>query len=68
MSELKSYGQIGYEAYAAKTGWKSLATGQMLPTWDALRAEIRDAWDTAAEAIVADYIDASEPGRPPICE
>lgn len=51
MSDKKSLGQIGYEAYAAHTGWKSLATGQDLPQWDALPASIRIACGEAAVAI-----------------
>ena len=37
-----------YEAYANHTGWKSLATGQPLPQWEALSPEIQKAWTVSA--------------------
>lgn len=48
---MKSLGQIAYEAYCTKTGWKSLATGADLPKWDKLNADIRDAWEAAASRV-----------------
>jgi hypothetical protein len=48
---MKSYGQIGYEAYCAHTKGKSLITGSKLPEWDALMPHIREAWDAAGAAI-----------------
>jgi len=42
--------QIAYEAYAEHTDWKSLATGDNLPTWSDLPLTIRAAWFYAAEA------------------
>jgi hypothetical protein len=48
---LKSYGQIGYEAYCAHTNGKSLITGSVLPTWDKLMPHIREAWEAAGAAI-----------------
>lgn len=50
-NETKSFGQVGYEAYAAKTDWKSLVSGQDLPQWDALTPGIRDAWEASATAV-----------------
>jgi len=44
--------QLAYEAYRAHTGGVSLATGQALPEWDALRPEIRDAWRASTEAVL----------------
>lgn len=40
--------QEAYEAYANHTGWKSLATGQQLPQWDALPDAIKEAWKVSA--------------------
>lgn len=45
-------GQVAYEAYCNKTGWKSLATGADLPRWDKLHIEIQHAWEAAAEALM----------------
>lgn len=41
-------GQEAYDAYANHTGYKSLATEQDLPKWDALPEAIRTAWHVAA--------------------
>jgi hypothetical protein len=49
-------GRVNYEAYARHTGFKSLKTGEDLPTWEDLNVEIRDAWTIAAYAVAAvDY-------------
>jgi hypothetical protein len=37
-----------YEAYANHTAWRSLATGQPLPQWESLSAEIQKAWAVSA--------------------
>ena len=44
-------GDVGYEAYREFTGGVSLVTQQPIPTWNALPAKIRAAWDAAAAAI-----------------
>jgi hypothetical protein len=44
--------QLAYEAYRAHTGGVSLATGQPIPEWDALKPEIRAAWRTSTEAVL----------------
>ena len=44
-------GRVAYEAYCGNTGWKSLVSGADLPQWDALKPEIRAAWEIAAEAV-----------------
>ena len=44
-------GKIAYEAYCRATNWKSLATGDDLPTYEALRDDIRLAWQNAARAV-----------------
>lgn len=52
VTETKTIGQIGYEAYAARTFWKSLATGSPLPQWHHVKSEIQLAWQAAGEAMV----------------
>lgn len=47
-----NYGQVAYEAYCGTTGWKSLVSGADLPQWEALKPEIRAAWEAAAEAVI----------------
>lgn len=49
---MKSLGQVAYEAYCQKTGWKSLATGADLPKWDKLKLDIQEAWEASAVAVV----------------
>lgn len=46
-------GRIAYEAYCAKTGWKSLVSGAVLPQWGAMPPAIAEAWEAAADAVVA---------------
>lgn len=52
--EGKSLGQIGYETYSQEADGQSLVTGDPLPEWPRLSADIRAAWNRAAEAIVAE--------------
>lgn len=49
-------GKVAYEAYCQQTGWKSLATGQDLPKWVDLRAEIKEAWDISAHAVFVEVV------------
>lgn len=51
--EIKTIGQIAYEAYAAHSGGCSLISGEPLPSWDEQREDIRDAWQAAALAVQA---------------
>lgn len=44
--------ELAYEAYRAHTGGISLASGQPIPEWTALRPEIQAAWDTSTAAVV----------------
>ena len=53
---MRLYGQIGYEAYCKKTGWKSLATGKDLPKWKELKPEIKEAWLVAGNAIAEEVL------------
>jgi hypothetical protein len=48
----KTYGQIAYEAYCEKTGWKSLVSGDQLPPFNKLVPAIQEAWAAAANAVV----------------
>lgn len=52
MSE-KTYGRIGYEAYAASTGGKTF-DGRDMPTWEQIlerTPHVAKAWDAAGMAI-----------------
>lgn len=50
--------QVGYEAYARRTGGKTY-DGRDMPAWNQLPIRIQDAWTDAAEAIA----DTSEADR-----
>lgn len=45
------FGDIAYEAYRQVADGKSLVTGALLPVWDELPERIREAWESAAEAV-----------------
>lgn len=49
----EALGQAAYEAYRRRTGGRSLATGQDIPTWIALPPGMKNAWMDAALAAVA---------------
>ena len=49
--ELKTKGQIAYEAYCKSTDNKSLVSGEELPSFSDLKAEIKTAWENAAKAV-----------------
>ena len=53
----RSYGQIAYEAYCEKQGWKSFH-GEPLPPWADLREDIRDAWGVASLAVIDAYAES----------
>lgn len=46
------YGRVAYEGYCASSGGLSLISGAKLPEWDALKPEIRAAWEAAADAVI----------------
>lgn len=52
-SKTNHLGRALYEAYAKHTEWKSLATGDPLPQWDALKPAIQAAWNASAGAAIA---------------
>lgn len=58
--EPRPYGQQAYEAYCAKTGWKSLVSGANLPQWAALNPAIQAAWDAAVVPLVDELNRARE--------
>ena len=43
--------EVAYHGYCKQTGWKSVVTGDPLPTFTTLRKEIRDAWAAGAVAL-----------------
>lgn len=50
-------GRFAYEGYCSYTGYKSLVTGEPLPTWENLKPEIREAWEVAASKVISHYED-----------
>lgn len=46
-------GEVAYRAYCKFSNGKSLVTREQLPTWDQLSNIIREAWDAAAAAVLA---------------
>lgn len=48
---LKTLGQIAYEAYCEKTGWKTLFGGHSLPPWLEVKPEVQVAWNASGEAV-----------------
>ncbi len=46
--------KVAYQAYCKQTGGKSLITGDVLPTFEALRAQLKDAWAAVAIALSLD--------------
>jgi hypothetical protein len=44
--------RAGYEGYSAATGGRSAVTGDKLPEWDVLPAGVRNAWWSAAHAMM----------------
>jgi hypothetical protein len=48
---VKTLGQVAYDAYFKKCDGKSLISGAELPVWDKQSPEIKQAWESAAEAV-----------------
>jgi hypothetical protein len=48
-------GSVAYEAYRESAGGRSLVSGDPLPQFDELPAQIRAAWDAAAQAVKLRY-------------
>lgn len=49
----KTIGQIAYEAYAAAVGGKWPEFGEFIPQYETQRADIKSAWEAAADAVAA---------------
>lgn len=49
--EQKTPGQTGFEAYSATTNWLTY-DGKPIPPWVNLNDRVRNAWETAAKAIL----------------
>lgn len=49
---VRSPGQVSYEAYCADADGKSLVSGAALPAWADLPDEIRHAWEAAGRAVL----------------
>jgi hypothetical protein len=45
-------GRRAYAGYCSSAMGKSLISGQNLPQWEDLKQEIKDAWVSAAEAVL----------------
>lgn len=52
---MKTFGEIAYNGYCEHTNWKSLISGADLPKWEAVKPEIKEAWEKAAEDVISDY-------------
>jgi hypothetical protein len=57
-------GQVAYDAYAANTGGKSLATGDDLPLWADLGDAFKTAWIAAARTVLANAAAMRVPEEP----
>ena len=51
---MPDYAKIAYEAYAEHQGWKNYQ-GNPIPTWDAVRQDIKDAWTHAVDTVINAY-------------
>lgn len=51
MSNGRSLGQIAYEGYRTGAGGVSLVSGEQLPAWADLPAEIQAAWQAGAQDV-----------------
>lgn len=49
--EKRSLGEIGYEAYRAKSNGRSLISGVEIPEFDKLPQPIKDAWEAAGKEV-----------------
>lgn len=47
------YGKVAYEGYRVSSGGRSLVSGVTLPEWTDLTPEIREAWTSAADSVLA---------------
>jgi hypothetical protein len=61
MVDLRSRGQIAYDAYAEDAGWLSIH-GEHLPRWEHLDRAIQRHWDAAAQAVARAVLDKVQAG------
>jgi hypothetical protein len=61
MVDLRSRGQIAYDAYAEDAGWLSIR-GEHLPRWEQQTAFIQRHWDAAAQAVARSVLDRVQSG------
>lgn len=47
----KTLGQIAYEAYGNRVGWRSLYSAKDIPQWNRVNLTIQDAWEATAKEI-----------------
>ncbi len=52
MSKAQDYARVGYEAYKAAAGGRSLVTGDVLPPFDDLSEAVKKGWRAAACEII----------------
>lgn len=67
MSDAKTLGQIGFEAYGDHANWTAY-DGKPMPRWDEnLREDIKEKWEIAAKAIEAKVFEKlrEAPALPP---
>ena len=55
METTETPGRVAYDAYRDAAGGRSLVTGDPLPSFDELPAQIRAAWEVAAQAVKLRY-------------
>jgi hypothetical protein len=53
MNSERTLGEVGYEAYRAYSGGKSLITGMEIPSFAQLPPNLREAWEVVARHIAA---------------
>lgn len=53
-----SYAEMAYNAYAQQSNYKSLVSGADLPLFEVLSTEIKDAWFSAANAVL-DHVEGN---------
>lgn len=54
---MRTIGEIAYDGYCAKTGFKSLVSKEPLPAWGKLKLEIQQAWEAAAMAVYVEMLE-----------
>lgn len=48
---MKTKGEIAYKGYCYSSNYKSLISGQQLPSWENLPDNIKEAWNAAAAEV-----------------